>query len=307
MDVFTQFTPELLAYWNEAAASPHTRHPFCDCSWHKTWFIIFGTGESLCIFYNRAAKSIVPLAIRDGVAHFTGGEEISDYLDRIGPTESTEADWSAVLHMLKARGATSLVLRNIPEGSNTVDFFRNTPGAIVATEDTTPRLHLPHSFDAYLETLSRKDRHELRRKVKRFESEHPEARFSVSETSDMDTLLTLMKQNPDKQAFLTTPMEQFFRTLPETAGPTLRQATLFDGNTAIATTLSFLVHSELMLYNSGYNPEVVGAGWYLKTKLIAWGIVQHITTLNFLQGSERYKYDLGAKDFPVYRIELALP
>lgn len=306
MQVFTQFTPELISRWADATKNPKTRHPFYDPSWHETWFSQLGTGESLCLISNEKTPSVIPLSIRDGVAHFTGGEEIADYLDRIGPDETNESDWTAAVHELKTQKVSRLVLRNIPDDAKTLDFFRKLPGSVVGVEDTTPILHLPESFEAYLSALSRKDRHEFKRKLKRFETEHPTVRIAVSDTLDIDILLSLMRQNPEKQAFLTDSMEQFFRNLPQAAGSAIRQATLFEQDAVLATTLSFLEDSELLLYNSGYNPAVVGSGWYLKAKLIAWCIDQHIASLNFLQGNERYKYDLGASDFPVYRVELSL-
>lgn len=261
--------------------------PFYSYAWHKTWFEYFGANEQLVIVYHEG--SIVPLAIRDGVAHFTGGEEIADYLDAIGTI-----DWTNVVPVLREHGATELLLRNVPEDSQTLSQFSH------AQEDTTPIITLPKSFDAYITSLDRKKRHELRRKMRRFDEEHEDT--LVEEHEDIELLLVLMQQNGEKKEFLTSPMQNFFRTLP-TIAP-VKQFVLYVNNMPVATTLTFEVERSLLLYNSGFSVE--GSGWYLKSKLIDWAITQQYTQVNFLQGKERYKYDLGAKDFFVYRVALSL-
>lgn len=281
MKVFTQFDKELQKLW------PETSMPFYTFAWHKVWFERFGKSEQLTIFAHDGG--IVPLAIRDGAAHFTGGEEIADYLDAIGSVE-----WTNVLSMLRERGATELLLRNVPEGSLTLSQFPH------EREDTTPILTLPQRFDTYLASLDRKKRHELRRKMRRFEEEHKD--ISIEEHEDIELLLTLMQNNDEKRAFLTPAMQDFFRTLP-TIAP-VRQFVLTVNGAPVATTLAFEVDHSLLLYNSGFSVE--GSGWYLKAKLIEWAIMNKFTSLNFLQGRERYKYDFGALDSFVYRVSQTL-
>lgn len=276
-----QFDDELASLW------PQTSMPFYSYAWHKAWYEHFGNTEQLAIIEHNG--SIVPLAIRDGVAHFTGGEEIADYLDAIGAI-----DWTGVLNVLRERTATKLFLRNVPEGSQTLSQFPH------AQEDTTPIITLPESFDAYITSLDRKKRHELRRKMRRFEEEHKD--ILVEEYEDIKLLFDLMQQNGEKKEFLTSTMQDFFRTLPKIS-PT-RQFVLKANGSPVATTLTFEVERSLLLYNSGFSVE--GSGWYLKAKMIEWAIEQKLDSVNFLQGGERYKYDLGARDFLVYRVSLSL-
>lgn len=281
MAVYSQFNEELRNLW------PKTIMPFSTFEWHKTWFEHFGKGEQLAIIAH--GDAVVPLAIHDGIAHFTGGEEIADYLDAVGPV-----DWNYVQKVLRECGATKLMLRNIPEGSPTLSHFSH------ELEDTTPILKLPDSFDGYVNALGRKERHELRRKMRRFEEEHQNIR--MEEYEDMELLLTLMGKNNEKKAFLTPLMKDFFRKLPSVAP--IRQFVLFVNGNPVATTLAFEIEQSLLLYNSGYSVE--GSGFLLKTKIIEWAIQNNYTSLNFLQGNERYKYDLGAVDFSVYRVTLPI-
>lgn len=261
--------------------------PFYSYAWHKAWYDHFGKDEQLTIIAD--GGGVTPLAIRDGVAHFTGGEEIADYLDSIGAV-----DWTSVTNVLNERGAAQLLLRNIPEGSPTLSHFPH------EKEDTTPIVTLPNSLEAYLDSLDRKYRHEFRRKMRRFEEEHKS--ITVEERTDIELLLTLMQNNTEKQTFLTHPMKEFFAALP-TIAP-VRQFVLYVNSEPIATTLTFEVDHSLLLYNSGFSVE--GSGWYLKAKLIEWAISNNFSSVNFLQGSERYKYDFGSVDQLVYRVTLRL-
>lgn len=308
MDIFAQFTPDLEVLWNDAFSREQLQVPFLSFHWHRHWHGCFGQDEHLTIFADRANRVILPLAINGNSAHFTGGEEIADYLDAIGTPNQKEGLWAQVLPFLKEQGATALSLRNIPSNSPTLTFFRSLPGSIINEEDTTPVITLPGSFDDYLLALDRKDRHELKRKMKKFEAEHEGLTFTntTGDSVSPAILLTLMRNDPDKVTFLTPSMEKFFTGLPAVTQDTVMQFTLQKGEQIIATTLAFRTPDSLLLYNSGFDPAYPGAGWYIKVKTIAWAIDQHIHSYNLLQGNERYKYDLGAKDNPVYNITLPL-
>lgn len=306
MKIFTQFSDELEDVWNLVISQTGSVYPFYSFAWHKEWYLHFGNEDSLVLGVDNDTHTIFPLSIHDHTAHFTGGEEISDYLDAIGPEHSKASGWDHMLAALRDRSVTHVILRNIPEGSDTLSYFRSLPTVFVTKEDTTPILTIPDTFEQYLAALPRKDRHEIRRKMKRFENEHPDLRVHMDDVYDSRLLFTLMRNNPDKTTFLTSHMQAFFQNLDIASGSTLRQATLHIDNKPVATTISFLTKSSLLLYNSGYVPDVVGSGWYLKAWLIQWCVRHTIQTMNYLQGNERYKYDFGAKDSFVYRIELQL-
>lgn len=308
MDVFSQFAPELDSIWNNALSQDTHQWPFYTQKWHAQWFQSLGNGEQPIILADVPSNIVIPLAAKNGVAHFSGGEEISDYLDAIGPENAKAAVWQKTLALVRMQGAARLILRNIPEDSATLSFFTAQKGVTIEKEDTTPILSLPDSFDAYASALERKDRHELKRKIRKFEAAHPGAEVATTSgaSTDMGLLLNLMRRDADKQLFLTDPMQQFFQNLPVTLGDLLTQFTLTIDGKVIATAIAFRTPKALLLYNSGYNDAYVGAGFYLKAKMIEWAISQGITTCNFLQGNERYKYELGGKDYFVYRVTLPL-
>lgn len=306
MEIRTQFDDSLETAWSRAIAREPIAYPFLTFPWHAHWFRQFGADERLIIMADPEHDVLLPLSIRGSTSHFTGGEEIADYLDAVGNQEQKAAAWQSALPILSQHGARELILRNVPAASATLEFFRGQTSASVTEEDTTPTLLLPDTFDAYLAGLPRKDRHEMRRKIRRFEELNPDARLGIQDPPDMQLLLTLMRNNGEKDEFLTTAMETFFRGLPDATGNALIQSTLTHGADPIATTVAFAVNRSLLLYNSGYEPRVEGSGWYMKAKLIEWAIHHGYRDINFLQGNERYKYDLGATDVFVYRISLPL-
>jgi len=308
MKSFIQFTDDILPIWEKALENENVQYPFFTFSWHKHWYAHFHTNEHVSLFTDSDNCVVIPLSIKDTVAHFTGGEEIADYLDAIGSDNKKAAAWKSILPILVAQGATKLILKNIPKGSSTLSFFQTISNATITQEDTTPTLTLPSSFDTYLEELDRKDRHELKRKMKKFEGEHALLAFHPRNGSaiDMNFLIQLMKNDTKKSTFLTPTMIAFFTELPKIYKGSLWQFVLTQENRIVACTVAFHTDNSLLLYNSGFDPKYPGAGLYIKVKTIAWAIEQGLTTYNFLQGNERYKYDLGAKDNAVYQVDLPL-
>src|SRR3989344_1324284 len=142
MRLFSQFTAELEPIWERVLSLEPTRWPFFTFAWHRTWQKHLGNDEQLAIMYDPDASVIIPLALQNGTAHFTGGEEIADYLDAIGSEEKKAAAWQSALPLLKQHGAARLLLRNIPSASPTIEYFRNLSGADITQEDTTPILTL---------------------------------------------------------------------------------------------------------------------------------------------------------------------
>ena len=102
-------------------------------------------------------------------------------------------------------------------------------------------------------------------------------------------------------------MEKFFGNIVRNMKDTVHILRLTDENTTIAAVLCFIYNRTLFLYNSGFNEaSYSGAGFYIKAMSIKYAIEASCTTYNFLQGKERYKYELGAKDSAVFRIDITV-
>lgn len=189
-------------------------------------------------------------------------------------------------------------------------------GGKIEESDVSPYIELPNTWEEYLTSLDRHDRHELRRKIKRLEEE---GAFKVchampagrqdGEPSDIDEFFRLMSlSNDQKRDFLTREMKSFFRDIFATFWPKKLMYLCFMklDRVNIAASLLFDFRGEILLYNSGYDPAYgkLSPGFLLKAFLIRNAIEEKKKKFDFLRGSERYKYDLGGKEQKLYTLTL---
>ena len=175
-------------------------------------------------------------------------------------------------------------------------------------QEVSPYIILPSTWDLYLESLERTDRKELKRKMKRLETVAHSFRYINQSKieSDFDEFINLHKlSDHSKDQFMTDPMKLFFRDLLFLHIPGWQQKLAFldiEGKSAAAI-LYFENDSEILLYNSGYDPvqKFYSAGLLLVAELIKKSIEEKKQKFDFLRGNERYKYDLGATDEKLYR------
>ena len=253
------------------------------------------------------------------VLRLAGGVAVTDYLDVIALAGREAEVWAAVLAHWAAQADAWDVLdiHSLPDAGGTaarVQAAAERPEWTVwsAVEETCPALGLPGDWESYLAQLNKKDRHELRRKLRRAESlpEPPTWKLHTAGPElayALDELIALHRQGGEAKAeFMTPQMERFFQSLLPAFGATgrLEVATLYAGAHPVAATLSFRDGGRLLLYNSGFDPCTAdwGAGFVLLVHRIRKAVAEGITVLDFLRGDERYKYDLGAQDHYLHRV-----
>lgn len=294
--------------WGLALSHNPIQVPFLTWEWHNDWFQTLGASYSPLTF-TIGNEMVASFARKDTELIFAGGDEIADYLDIVGSDDKKQTAWDEILQQVQRLGITGLTLRNVPENSATRSYFSGLPGAECVQEDTTPQFLLPNSWENYLDSLSKKYRHELERKIRKFNREHPDSEIieSTNPADDIAILFALMEKDDAKKIFLTPEMKEFFIRIAHTfSGKTsLRYVRL--GDKKIAATLSFIMNNSYYLYNSGFDKDCCSiAGFYLKAMNIQHAISNHAHLYNFLQGNERYKYELAGQDFGVYTIRYIL-
>ena len=130
--------------WNTIASKNSAEVPFVTWRWHINWNNIFGLPyEPLYLLIDDAV--IAPFVKKDYSVIFSGGEEIADYLDIIGPDKEKPKAWTQIIRYLRQHNIKSLSLRNVPQHSPTVEYFKKYRQSIIQKEDTTPTETLPHS------------------------------------------------------------------------------------------------------------------------------------------------------------------
>jgi CelD/BcsL family acetyltransferase involved in cellulose biosynthesis len=177
-------------------------------------------------------------------------------------------------------------------------------------EDVCPYVPLLGSWDGYLGGLTKKDRHELRRKLRRAVDDQG-AEWRTIKTPDdlgptLDAFIELHRRSSAAKAgFMTEEMAAYFRDLAAQTleRGTLRMGVLWVGDTPAAGAMGFAQGDRFYLYNSGYNPEYAAhsVGIAAVGLLLRDAAEEGLAIFDFLQGNETYKYMLGALDAPVFR------
>ena len=242
-----------------------------------------------------------------GRRRIVGGVDVSDYLDLIAPDGREEEVWAALLGHCAAQ-RTEWDLHGIRAASATATVVPALAPAVgltstVEREDRCPVLALPKTWDEYLARLSGKDRHELRRKMRRLERELPGASSRAHATVDgwdeaMTRFLTLHRLSKvGKARFMDERMERFFRSATRrlaAEGWARLWFLEFEGE-AVAAFLCLEYAGSVGLYNSGFDPAraVLAPGIVLLAHVIRDAIDRGFPVFDFLRGEEPYKYGFG--------------
>ena len=292
--------------------------PFQYHSWQRVWWQHFGGNRQPLLLTVRDGGRLVGLAslMRENDRLLLAGDpNIQDYMDVVVAADAGDAVYAALFERIAAEPWQELVLWGVPDFSRTLTVFPELARASgMSVEDeyeaTCPRITpLPDSWDRYLESLSKKDRHELRRKIRRFQEAGADMTlYAVTEpegiAAGLDDFIRLhTSSRRDKAEFMTPEMEAFFRDMAPTLAMDgiVRLFFIELNHQRVAALLAFDVGGELMLYNSGYDPAYSGASVGLVSKALTLkaAIEDGKTCYDFLRGVEPYKYDLGATSLDV--------
>ncbi len=304
------FLSEIKPIWQQCLDKSALQLPFFSFAWQEAYFGTLGKKETPLILHLPHLNIITAFVKRENSLEFSGGIEVSDYLDLVGPDEYKAKAWEEILEYCKNNQIPLLKLANVPESSPTLKFFqdlsRNTFAKIkTIQQDTTPIFVLPKTYEEYLAGLDRKARHELGRKLRKFEREHLDVQISVSPHPDQDVqiLFDLMRLDGRKQKFLNPDYEEFFHLLMRNFSKNIILQILYVNALPAAALFVLTTPADFLLYNSGFDQtKFSGAGFYIKAESVRYAIEKGFEQYNFLQGRERYKYELGGQDFGVYEI-----
>jgi len=251
----------------------------------------------------------------DGTISFAGGE-FTDYQDIVATPSDIPVVARALAEWIAARRTPRVRLEFVPEESGTLDAM--SPVLSAAGYDVrvdrlvnAPRVSLPDSFDAYVRGLGKKERHELRRKLRRLEEgRRVTFRFAAERerASVLDRFVALHRRSRGEKAeFMTEETELFFRDVARAmaARGWLRLGVLnVDGEDA-AVLFAFAYEGTLALYNAAYDPELaaLSVGIACHAYAVRGAIDDGLRVYDLLRGAEPYKYDLGGTDHWLSRLE----
>lgn len=312
------------ATWNGLLG--RSAHPllFLTWQWQTHWWDAFGAGRPLRIHaVSDSAGQLVGLlplyAEAGGTWRLVGGVDVSDYLDLLAVAGGEEEVWAALLqhrggepgewdlHCLRAASPTVSLLPALAPAYGLA--------ARTVREERCPVLPLPPSWDQYLGSLPGKERHELRRKLRRLERELPGA--GVRSHADLPGLSGAMAaflalhraSRAGKARFMDARMEGFFRAVvrPLARAGWLRLWFLEEAGEPLAAYLTYEYGGSVGLYNSGFDPRwaALSPGIVLLAHLIRSAIDRGFARFDFLRGEERYKYAFGPTPEDLFNVVLA--
>ncbi|MBI2303229.1 MAG: GNAT family N-acetyltransferase [Chloroflexi bacterium] len=293
------------------------RKVFLTPLWQRTWWQEFSQGRKLALFSihnDTRLIGIAPLMWEDKSLALIGSQDVCDFRDFVVLPGAEATFYKELLGKLETKEWRSLELPSLPHSSPTLVYFvplAQSQGyqVDVAQEDVSPLLELPASWEEYLAALRKKDRHELRRKMRRLTQQADYRCYVASDSHrlirDMADFLYLCRlSRPEKDEFLTEAREAFLRVLAHSLmeGGYLKLFFMEVDGARVAAAFCLDDGEELALYNSGYDPAYswLSVGLLLKSYCIEQAVAWGRKRFNFLRGAEAYKYHLGGRDLPIY-------
>lgn len=324
--------------WNELLRCCSASHvPFLRYEYLHSWWQTLGGGEwqdgKLLVVTGRGEDGtllgIAPLFLtlnRSGerALMLLGSIEISDYLDIIVHCDNQTAFIDGLLDVLASDRLPEWQVidwYNLPDYSPTLPLLQESAerrGWSFQQEQLQPcpYIRLPGDWETYLAGIDKKQRHEIRRKMRRAEESELGVRWYIvreEESLDMEVeaFMELMAQDPEKAGFLSQVMRSQMRAAVHTAFQYgwLQLAFLeVDGQKA-AGYLNFDFNDHIWVYNSGLSfiHRELSPGWVLLGYLLKWANENGRQEFDFLRGGEEYKYRFGAVDRFVVRAIVRRP
>jgi CelD/BcsL family acetyltransferase involved in cellulose biosynthesis len=247
----------------------------------------------------------------DRILGLLGDWNLFDYMDAL----AEKGNASSLLQCLWSEALLELPwqrveLRHVPASSPLLRALQvacEQEGLAVAVErdEVCPVALLCSSWEAYLQMLSKKQRHEIRRKLRRVQEDAEwdwrTSRSLAELDRDLESFFDLHEASADDKAgFLTSDVRAFFRAVSAWALRCgwLRLSVLRRNGVDIASTLSFAYRDRWLLYNSGYDPAFSALSPGIAAVALAMqdAIAEKAVAFDFLSGNEPYKYQFGASD-----------
>ena len=305
--------------WEHLLPLTRTSSVFVTPWWQRVWWKHFGAAADLWVLsvVNESKHlGIAPLMRKDGVVGFLGDTDVCDFTDFVVSEGSEPEFYDALCRYLAAAPWETLHLQSLPAGSAALRYVPEMArergyDLDIQEEDMSPVAVLPSTWEGYLAGLSKKDRHELRRKLRRLEGAGEARQYDCTDPESLrpcmeDFFRLLRASRADKLEYMTPVRERFFVdvALELARRDQLRLSFLEVDGVRAAACINFDYMDSYLLYNSGYDPaySTLSVGLLNKALTIRAAIEGGKKYFNFLRGTERYKYHLGGIDQPVYRL-----
>jgi CelD/BcsL family acetyltransferase involved in cellulose biosynthesis len=311
--------------WNALLSCSGQNCPFLTHQWFDAWWQSFGQEGALDILFFRDKSEtlvgIAPLMESNNALGFIASHEVTDYCDFFSSANKRDGFYGDLLDYLQRNISkySHVEFINIPESSPTLSVLprlavKNNLIYDIHEGESVPKLTLPGSYQEYVTCLGRKNRHELRRKIRKLESlgqiRNEQIRASEKLEPAIQEFISLHKKSTlsKREFWQMREMPDFFQTLANHFSSVnwVELNMLYFENRFIAGLLNFLYGDTLYFYNIAYDREYAAynPGFFLFNRAIEQAIANGISIADFLRGGEKYKYFFGAKESKIYSLKL---
>lgn len=303
--------------WHQLMPQTKTGTIFQSFYFLKTWQKHFSKKALLLtITQDETLIGLAPLAIEKRTISFLGtgsvlnSQTVADFGDLLTLPGQEKLVWQILLAYLKKNYPGYLMLLDFVRESSPSFLILNQLGFAKTIQQVSPFITLPKTWEEYLTSLSRKNRHELKRKIRKLDNLDGQMVYLPVNSVTSNTFLNLLAQSTKlKSSFLSPKMRLFFMDLLTT----MPQKHLCLGflklpHQEISAILAFIFKKQVLLYNSGFSVQYqsLSPGLVAKALLIKKSIQDQREIFHFLRGDEAYKYDLGASKQNLYQFKLTL-
>lgn len=317
--------------WNPLLRDSASDTIFLTWEWQSTWWKHLGEGQLYVVTARTDAgrlAGIAPLYLTTSdeglkTLSIVGCRDVSDYLDLIAARGQEEKVYRALLDWLESAQAPAwdqADLCNLPAASPTHSLLAEMAAARgyqvqTEVEDVCPVIYLPSTWDEYLSSLDRKQRHELRRKLRKAERSGQVNWYIVDKgrnlAAEMEAFIKLHQQSDiDKHQFMDSRMKGFFHAAAQALHEAgwLQLAFIEINGDKAAAMLNFDYRDSILVYNSGFDPRKYA--WLSPGIVLLAYCIQHAIELgrakfDFMRGEEEYKFRFGAQPTEIYRLLIA--
>lgn len=248
----------------------------------------------------RSLEAALPLVFDRDSVRIAGEAHLTDYHSPLGTDP-------AGLGARLLGAAPHMLLDSLPSeaADPLLESLERAGGKVTRTEDEPCMVLDLDGREEWEAALTAKDRHEIRRKRRRFAGRYGSADIE-NEPAALGAFVDMHRSSDGvKAGFMTEAMAAFFEDLLTLEGARLH--VLRGGDRGIlAAVVGFEDEDAYYVYNSAFDPEAgdVSPGIVLIDRLIGRAASTGRRRFDFLKGAESYKRRMGATRRPLYRLEV---
>ncbi len=311
--------------WNRLLHSSSQNSIFLTHQWFVSWWKCFSEEKSLELIIIKddqdAWEGIAPLMRERNSLRFIASQEVSDYCDFIVASDREEEFYAEFLETIIGQypDIEALELMNLKSDSLTLTLLPRISAqkgfsCTSFESEVAPILRLPPTYEEFLSAMTRRHRHELKRKLRRVNQLGGAKVINIADQQGLQTWIHSFielhrKSDPSKKAFWNKGgMVEFFKEIVHqfSLEKWVELSLLLDEDKIMALLLNFLYEEEIDFYNVAYDRDYAWytPGLYLFHHRLSQAIKEGKRKADFLRGREKYKYYFGAKDSKILSLIL---